>query len=104
MSGEPAPDDADLRAAHAHSLDNNGEVSRRGPCGCFYCLSVFDASEVEEWVGRGTALCPRCRIDAVLSAHVAPIDPAFLRRMRARWFERAVRWDPSGPWPPGEAT
>lgn len=95
--------DIDLRAAHAHSLRNREALSRGGRCGCFYCLAVFDASEVREWVGRGTALCPRCGIDAVLSARAAPIDPAFLRRMRARWFERTIRWNPSDPWPPGDA-
>jgi hypothetical protein len=67
-------------------------------------LATFDASEVTEWVRGTTALCPRYGIDAVLSVHAAPIDPEFLRRMRARWFERAVRWDPSTPWPPTEGS
>ncbi len=103
MTGGPDPEDSDLRAAHARSLHNREALSRGGPCGCFHCLSVYDASEVREWVGRGTALCPRCGIDAVLSTHAAPIDPEFLRRMRTRYFERVVRWNPSDPWPPDDA-
>ena len=44
-------------------------------CGCFYCLSTFPPSEIEEWVdepedcprGPGrTAICPSCGIDAVI--------------------------------------
>jgi hypothetical protein len=101
--GESAPRDSDLSAAYAHCLRNREALSRGGRCGCFYCLAVFDAPEIGEWIGGRTAHCPRCGIDAVLSARAAPIDPAFLRRMRARWFERTVRWDPSGPWPPSEA-
>ena len=100
MSGGSAPDDADLRAAHARSLRNRADLSMGGPCGCFRCLAVFDASEVRDWIDGATARCPRCGIDAVPSHRAAPIDPAFLRRMRTFWFERAVRWDPSTPWPP----
>ena len=95
--------DTGLRAARALSLHNRGALSLGGQCGCFHCLSVFAASEVEEWVEGGTALCPRCGIDAALSAHTSPIDPDFLRQMRARYFERTVRWDPSGPWTPIDA-
>lgn len=96
----PLADGADLRAADARSFRNRGDVSVGGRCGCFHCLAVFDASEITEWVRDTTALCPRCGIDAVLSEHAAPIDAGFLRRMRQRWFERVVRWDPAGPWPP----
>ena len=101
MSGGSASDDSDLRAAHARSLRNRADLSMGGVCGCFYCLAVFDASEVRDWINETTARCPRCGIDAVLSHRAALIAPEFLRRMRARWFERAVRWNPSTPWPPG---
>ena len=103
MTGGSDPEDTDLRAAHARSLRNRADLSKGGLCGCFHCLSVFDASEVRDWATGTTALCPRCGIDAVLAAHAAPIDPEFLQRMRARWFERTVRWNPSWPWPPDEA-
>ncbi len=103
MSGGPASADTDLRAAHVHSLDNREALSRGGRCGCFYCLSVFDASEVEEWIGGRTARCPRCGIDAVLPARAAPTDSDFLRRRRQHYFERVVRWSPSDPWPPDDA-
>lgn len=100
INGASTPGDADLRAAHARSLNNRADLSEGGACGCFYCLAVLDASEVRDWIDGTTARCPRCGIDAVLSHRAAPIDPGFLRRMRARWFERAVRWDPSTPLPP----
>ena len=104
MSGGSASEDNDLRAAHARSLRNRADLSMGGPCGCFYCLAVFDASEVRDWIDGTTARCPRCGIDAVLSARAAPTDPEFLRRMRGYWFERSVRWDPSMPWPPTEGS
>jgi hypothetical protein len=64
---------------------------------------VFDAREVVDWIGGTTARCPRCGIDAVLSARAAPIDPGFLNRMRRRYFERVTRWNPSDPWPTDDA-
>lgn len=53
------------------SFENWDTVKRSGMCGCYYCGSIFPASEVGEddwtpdWHGR-TVLCPRCGIDAVL--------------------------------------
>ena len=57
-------------------------------CGCFYCLEVFDAQQVSEWIDRQeTALCPYCGIDAVLgSAAGFPLTRPFLREMRRYWF------------------
>ncbi len=79
----------DLHAAHARSLNNRSVVEAGGPCGCFYCLAIFDASEVVEWVDacEATALCPRCQIDTVLSSRTDPIDAGFLRRMHDHWFK-----------------
>ena len=61
MSGGSAPDDADLRAAHARSLRNRADLSEGGACGCVNCLAMFDASEVRDWIGGKTARCPRLR-------------------------------------------
>jgi hypothetical protein len=66
--------------------------------GCFYCLAIFPASEVIDWVGEeqaasgdltkgDSALCPRCGIDAVLpSSAVSTLSPELLAQMRAFWF------------------
>jgi hypothetical protein len=35
-------------------------------CGCFYCKQFFEFDDIEEFVDRGTAICPKCGIDAVL--------------------------------------
>jgi hypothetical protein len=86
-----------LKLAHRHSLKNRSVLVSGGECGCFHCLKTFDANEVTEWTNDGaTALCPRCGIDAVLSSHVDPIDPVFLRRMHNFWFEQSAQVDLSG--------
>jgi hypothetical protein len=50
-------------------------VRKSEKCGCFYCLRIYDASAIIDWVkesedcprGPGkTALCPYCGIDAVI--------------------------------------
>ena len=89
-------DDPILEVAHRRSLRNRQLLSDGGECGCFYCLSTFDASEVTEWVHDGsTALCPRCHIDSVLSSKVNSIVPTFLRRMHDFYFERKIRVEPT---------
>jgi hypothetical protein len=83
-----------LKKAHDRSFRNHKAIAAGGPCGCFYCVSTFHASEVGEWVDGGrTALCPHCHIGAVLSGILDPIDPAFLRAMNARWFGQTTGLD-----------
>ncbi|XYD08383.1 cytoplasmic protein [Methylobacterium sp. NMS12] len=78
-----------LRAAHRHSARHADEVRSSVLCGCFFCLEVFAPDEIAGWIADdGTALCPRCGIDAVigdLSGYPAG-SAAFLRAMRDEWF------------------
>jgi hypothetical protein len=85
LDGIDKPYNLRLKFAHGRSIGNRPLLSLGGPCGCFYCLRTFDASEIGKRVGADgeTALCPYCCIDAVLSAKADPIDPRFLRRMKA---------------------
>ena len=63
-----------------------------GHCGCFYCKSIYSASEVKEWCdndGRGdkTALCPKCGIDSVLGdATFVELTPELLELMNMLFF------------------
>lgn len=64
-------------------------------CGCFYCLRIFDPSEIEEWIiadnpidKNGTAICPHCGIDSVIGESSGfPITTDFLRGMKKCWFD-----------------
>lgn len=79
--------EADLTRAHRHSMRNWTYIKASTRCGCFHCLSMFDAREVVQWTDNGeTALCPICGIDSVLSAPTDPIDERFLAVMHERWF------------------
>lgn len=63
-----------------------------GHCGCFYCKSIYSASEVKEWCdndGRGdkTALCPKCGIDSVLGdTTFVELIPELLELMNMLFF------------------
>ena len=36
--------------------------------GCFYCLKIFNPSEIKEWIDdEQTAICPYCGIDSVMA-------------------------------------
>jgi hypothetical protein len=64
--------EADLKRARAEPSAIGDQLLKR-QCGCFYCLAMFAASEIEEWIDydeasgiRLTPLCPHCGIDAVV--------------------------------------
>ncbi len=80
-------------AAHQYSAHHRQQVLESECCGCFYCLEIFPATKIEEWVdedenGIGmTALCPFCGIDAVVGDKSGiPIKREFLKAMKQVWF------------------
>ncbi len=84
----------DLVSAHGSSSGNQREIDGSALCGCFYCLEVFPASRVIEWidgVGAETAVCPNCGIDSVIGdASGYPVtNKKFLEAMHERWFSAA---------------
>lgn len=67
----------------------HAETRQDKRCGCFYCLRVFDPSEIEEWIEdeRDTALCPYCGIDSVIGESSGyPLTREFLAEMQQYWF------------------
>jgi hypothetical protein len=83
--------------AHRHCRQHRDEVLGSERCGCFYCCEIFSPLEIDRWtdewegIGR-TAICPKCRIDAVIGSECGyPITAEFLGLMRRYWFERTVR-------------
>jgi hypothetical protein len=85
-----------LITAHNHSIHNERELSTGISCGCFYCLAIFEPTEIKEWIcdktvgnhEERTALCPRCGIDAVIGiASGYSITARFLRKMQKYWFK-----------------
>jgi hypothetical protein len=56
-------------------------------CGCIACERIYFPSEIVNWLGGETALCPHCGVDAVVgSASGIPITPGVLKRAHERWF------------------
>ena len=80
-----------LEAAHKHSLCNLRKlVTVPQKCGCFYCCSIFDSSEIKDWtydIPEYTALCPYCEIDSVIGEKSGyPITEVFMEEMHDYWF------------------
>lgn len=81
--------DSELVAAHRFSMNNKEDLKKDKTCGCFYCLKVFNPSEIKDWLRdtKGTALCPYCGIDSVIGEHSGfPITTEFLSKMNKYWF------------------
>ncbi len=78
----------DVLAAHQHSSKHRAEIEKSEKCGCFFCLSTFTPSEIEDWTDGGqTAICPECMVDSVIGdASGFPITEDFLKEMKDHWF------------------
>lgn len=78
------------RSVHKACSQNIDAVRKSKLCGCFYCLNVYPASDVLEWIeddGGNTAICPKCGIDSVFpDVSGIPLDPEFLATMKKWWF------------------
>ncbi len=94
--------EVELVRAHAHCNHNREALARSARCGCFYCLAVYNPSEIASWVapsdidlwggsddGTGRpALCARCGIDAVLAEAAGyPLTAVFLNALHNRYFQ-----------------
>lgn len=67
---------------------NHDNIQKGTPCGCYFCLHVFDGGDVTDWADGGkTALCPRCDIDAVMPGVT---DQETLEAAHERWFCRST--------------
>ena len=82
-----------LEEAHKFCRNNMPSLRQGRRCGCFYCLAIFDPEEIVDWLKgepgdpRGTALCPYCEIDSVLSESAGfPLTKEFLTEMYEYWF------------------
>ena len=74
-------------AQHSHCHRNKSEIGRSANCGCFYCTQIFKVTEITDWTGDKSALCPYCNIDSVIGdASKLPITKEFLSKMQKEWF------------------
>lgn len=49
------------------SWHNTDQINDDTDCSCYYCLSNYKGSVIQEYVDDGrTAICPFCSIDSVL--------------------------------------
>jgi hypothetical protein len=84
--------DRDLEDIHKLTIRHRPLVEASERCGCFYCCSIFPATEIKDWVDGEdldtgvTALCPRCGIDSVLPQPPVPVTPELLAHMRQVYF------------------
>ena len=84
----------DAITAHKYCTNNKFELESNPKCGCFCCTEIFDSSEITEWLIEdnpadihGTAICPKCDIDSVISEATGyPITEEFMNSMHDIWF------------------
>ena len=79
----------DFIFAHEFCMNQKEQLLKDQKCGCFYCLKIFEPSQIEDWIDdtSGTAICPYCDVDSVIGAYTGfPITTEFLKSMKNYWF------------------
>ena len=80
----------DYIKVHKYSSNNKEELLKDNLCGCFFCLEVFNTSEIKKWINveKETAICPNCQIYSVIGEYTGyPIDKESLKKVRDYWFK-----------------
>lgn len=80
----------DIISAHKFSSCHKAQLKVEQTCGCFYCLKIFNSSEITVWIcddKDDTAICPYCGIDSVIGKSSGyEITSELLEKMRKHWF------------------
>jgi hypothetical protein len=79
----------DTETAHQFSKHNKESLSQSETCGCFYCLRIMKATEINHYIEAGdedTATCPYCDVDSILASKDVPLTEKFLKEMNKKWF------------------
>ncbi len=82
----------ELSGIHRLCTGHRDAIERSNSCGCFYCVRIFPANQINEWIDGidlprpVTALCPHCGIDAILPDASIDITAELLAEMRRVWF------------------
>ena len=77
---------------HAHTIKNMEEIEQSEKCGCIACCSIYNASQIEEYIremegNKMTALCIKCGTDAVIGdASGLDINEEILKALNKIWF------------------
>ncbi len=69
---------------------NRAAVEKSETCGCYFCGSIFPGSAVTEYTDTGTtALCPNCKVDAVLASdREFTVGEEVLKKSHDFWFRK----------------
>lgn len=80
----------ELQAHHKRSSKNQSAIKSAEQVGCFYCLAVFPAAEVKEFIDNqpsGDAVCPKCSTDSVIADDgTSEFSPELLQALRKHYF------------------
>ena len=84
------PRSQDIMIAHQYYTNNKEDLRNDLVCECFYCLEIFNPTEINEWISdtKGTAVCPYCNVDSIIGESSGfPITKEFLTKMNDYWFK-----------------
>jgi hypothetical protein len=80
----------ELHAVHKLCIANKQQLMAAQRAGCFYCLKIFEPSEINYWVDdkpSQSAVCPHCDVDAVLADDGSfAFTPELLKALNHQYF------------------
>ena len=75
-----------LKKLSENCSKNRNELGAGVKCGCYYCTQIFTVYEIKEYKTDGTAICPCCGKENVLSAHSGGTNETLLGDMHQLFF------------------
>ena len=55
--------------------------------GCYQCFKLFEVQEIKEYTDQGeTALCPFCKLDAVIPDNLGNLTEDYLKGIKNYWI------------------
>jgi hypothetical protein len=67
------------------AMRNKTSLSFVEKAGCYYCMKIIEVKDIVEYTDQGeTALCPNCKIDAIIPDGNLTIE--HLKEINNYWF------------------
>ena len=81
---------AELHETHKRCIANKEQLMAAQRAACFYCLKIFEPSEISNWVDdlpSQSAVCPHCHVYAVLADDGrSAFTPELLNALNHQYF------------------
>lgn len=78
---------------HIFCSHNKSWVQQSAFVGCLYCMKIFPADEIKDWVEnfddidqKECAICPYCSVDSIIPDWKVDLSKVSWKELHTKWF------------------